>query len=137
MMGREHKSSRSLPCQDWCLPSQVTLHVILGFWPRPKLANRPSKAGWGRLTGGSTESHHAASMAACQAEVDPSDLASQEHPFSGPQCWDPCLPEAVLQSMNREGLLVCFSGGLVSPAPSRACYYYQKYQTFQLKLKSG
>lgn len=113
------------------------LHVVPGFWPSPKPANRPSRAGWARLTGGSAESSHAASMAACQPEVDSSDLASQERPFPGPRCRDPRLLGAVLPSMNREGLLVCFSGGLAPPAPSRACYYYQKYQTFQLKLKSG
>lgn len=44
---------------------------------------------------------------------------------------------AVLKEEEQRGLFGALSGGLVPPRPSRACYYYQKYQMFQLKLKSG
>jgi hypothetical protein len=49
--------------------------------PRPKLDNRPSRAGWGRL-----KEVQKASMAACQSEVDSSDPGFSGTCFPGPWC---------------------------------------------------
>ena len=103
--------------------------VFYCSWPSVKPAKRPSRAGQGRLKEGGAK-NLPCSQHGCLPVQDGflwPQLRRNTY-FIERQCF---------KMSNLEGFLVFFSGGLAPPIPSRACYYYQKYQTFQLKLKSG
>lgn len=77
-------------------------------------------------------------MAACQPEVDSSNLASQEHPLVpwASVLGSPPAGGCASEHKQRGPSGVFFRRPCThTPAPSRACYYYQKYQTFQLKVR--
>ena len=135
--GHVPDTSGGTSCTTHYLTLTLAFHCS---WPSLKSANKLSRAGRGRLKAeGGAESLPCSQHGCLPAQdgfLQPQLLRNTY--FIGPRCWDLRLLGAVLQEEEQRGFfLVFFSGGLAPPCPSRACYYYQKYQTFQLKLKSG
>lgn len=124
-----------------CTTHSLTLTLAFHCsWPSLKSANKLSRAGQGRLkaAGGAESLPCGQHGAACQPRMDSSNPSFSGTPTSLGLVLGPAPAGGSASRGGTERIfLVFFSGGLAPPCPSRACYYYQKYQTFQLKLKSG
>lgn len=79
---------------------------------------------------------HAASMAACQLDMDSSNLGFSGTPASlglaagTPACWGLCF-----KRRNREGFLVFFSGGLAPPCPIQGMLLLSEISDISTQIK--
>lgn len=82
------------------------------------------------------KARHAASMAACQLEIDSSNLSFSGTPTSlglgagTPACWGLCF-----KRRNREGFLVLFSGGFTPPCPIQGMLLLSEISDISTQIK--